>query len=479
MVNGTEHFTVASHQWSCAASPIFDAQKNLLGVIDLTCPLETAHPFMLGMVSSLAHTIEQEIIDQSNRNKISLIRQAIELAGQYSGQPFIVVDQNDTVVAASKPIRERFPSYFGKPAEEILYPQFFIAKQSQVFSAGHEKIGTCMLLLPQPLKQPLKSPVPVQKEPFLFRGEAGTSRVFQETLERVKLVAATNTTCFISGETGTGKELIAKAIHENSCRKDGPFIAVNCGAIPKDLLESELFGYAEGAFTGAKRQGYKGKFEQADGGTLFLDEIGELSFSAQTALLRVLQERKVTPVGASREIPVDIRFITATHRDLLQLIEEGSFRQDLYYRLFVYPIHVPSLRERKEDIPALVAYICRHYNWQLDLDQTAMQILAGYSWPGNIRELLNVLENLHITIQARTTDIEDFLGTLLSRGIHAAGETPAEQPPEAPVLNMREKIQRDMMIEALKHAKGNAAAAAKLLDIPRSTFYKKLKKYGL
>ncbi|TKI88856.1 sigma-54 factor interaction domain-containing protein, partial [Bacillus wiedmannii] len=165
-----------------------------------------------------------------------------------------------------------------------------------------------------------------------FPGIIGTSNAFQHTLEEIKLVSPTEASVYVWGETGVGKEYVARAIHENSPRKNGPFIAVNCGSLPKELMESELFGYAEGAFTGAQRQGYKGKFEQADGGTIFLDEIGEVPPEMQVALLRVLQERTVTPIGSSKEVPVNIRIITATHKDLLRLVEEGKFRQDLYYR---------------------------------------------------------------------------------------------------------------------------------------------------
>ncbi|UUZ91782.1 sigma 54-interacting transcriptional regulator [Paenibacillus sp. P25] len=237
--------------------------------------------------------------------------------------------------------------------------------------------------------------------PFEFRGEAGVSQAFQRTLHELRRVAPTDATVYLLGETGTGKEVIAQSIHENSPRKNGPFVAVNCGAIPKELMESELFGYAEGAFTGARRSGYKGKFEQANHGTLFLDEIGEIPPSMQVALLRVLQERKVTPLGSLKEVPLNIRIIAATHRDLRQLVDEGKFREDLYYRLHVYPINVPPLRERKEDIPYLVRYFCDKLGWNLPLTPPFWERLMEYHWPGNIRELMNVLERQHILNQGK------------------------------------------------------------------------------
>lgn len=196
----------------------------------------------------------------------------------------------------------------------------------------------------------------------------------------MKLVAPREANVYISGETGVGKELIAMAIHENGFRKKGPFVTINCGAIPKDLMESELFGYVDGAFTGAKRQGYKGKFEQANGGTIFLDEIGEIPSAMQVALLRVLQERKIVPIGGTKSISLDIRIITATHRNLEELVNEGSFRKDLYYRLNVYPIHVPPLRERIEDIPYLVNYLCSKNNWNIPLTEELLIHLNDYNW---------------------------------------------------------------------------------------------------
>jgi len=470
MVNGTEHFSVASHQWSCAAAPIYDSRKNLLGVIDLSCPYEQSHPFMLGMASSLAYAVEQETFRLASLRHEVLVQKAVKLAEQYTDQPFVIVDQEGKAVAASRPVREKVPGYFGRPLEEITSKAFTILKQSPLLSSYQEKIGTCFLLSEYPNQLIRKN----QKETFHFQGAAGINKSFQDTLQKTKLAALSDTTCFITGETGTGKELIASAIHENSRRKNGPFVAVNCGAIPRDLMESEFFGYAEGAFTGAKKHGYKGKFEQANGGTLFLDEVAELPFSMQTALLRVVQERKVVPVGAAKEVAVDVRIVAATHRDLPKLVKEGKFREDLYYRLFVFPIHVPPLRERKEDIPALIRYLCKQRNWDFVVPRFAMEKMLDYDWPGNIRELMNVLENMQLLNMAGEEEVERYV-----RNYFSAQKGLPEAEKQAPELSAREKIERDMIIETLKHTKGKAAAAAKLLDIPRSTFYRKLRKYGL
>jgi sigma-54 dependent transcriptional regulator, acetoin dehydrogenase operon transcriptional activator AcoR len=321
-------------------------------------------------------------------------------------------------------------------------------------------------------------------ERFVFEGERGISESFHNTLRKVKLVAPTEANVYISGETGVGKELIAKAIHDNGIRKKGPFVTINCGAIPKDLMESELFGYVDGAFTGAKRQGHKGKFEQANGGTIFLDEIGEIPSAMQVALLRVLQERKIVPVGGTKSISLDIRIITATHRNLEELVNEGSFRKDLYYRLNVYPIHVPPLRERIEDIPYLVNYLCSKNHWNIPLTEELLNRLKEYNWPGNIRELENVLQRLTILLAEGPLDYVKVLNSMHSQPVTRHDDFPAWEEPgkngiKGNELTIREKIQRDLMIEALQKSRGNVTAAAKLMDIPRSTFYKRLHKYGI
>jgi transcriptional regulator with PAS, ATPase and Fis domain len=349
---------------------------------------------------------------------------------------------------------------------------------------GHS-IGKIIYLSEEAHHNQTTTQIPAQS--FSFKGEAGISRSFQQTLEEIKHAAPTDTTVYILGETGTGKEVIAQTIHENSSRKNGPFIALNCGAIPKELMESELFGYVEGAFTGARRQGYQGKFEQANHGTIFLDEIGELPHSMQVSLLRVLQEREVTPVGSNQEIPVDIRIITATHRDLRQLVSEGKFREDLYYRLHVYPVHVPPLRERKEDIPHLMRYFCQKNAWNMNFSKELVDKLIDYQWPGNIRELFNVLERLKISLKTETEKerILNYLSSLNLGGQKSISHFDTSQEIEEndftslPALTFREKVQKDLMMDALRKTQGNVSLAAKLLDIPRSTFYNRLKRFNL
>ncbi|PGB79660.1 sigma-54-dependent Fis family transcriptional regulator [Bacillus wiedmannii] len=474
MISGTEHYSVASHSWSCAAAPIHNDDGKLIGVLDFSCPIEFSHPYMLGMVTSIAHAIERECSIRVHQNELHLIHRFLDVID--SDEQVVICNHRDVIVSASKSVRERVSNWSRMKLEDLMQNGLKPKLEVPVYS-NDRMIGKCMYV-----KENKQGNV-FSTSPFIsgitFHGVIGTSNAFQHTLEGIKLVSPTDASVYVCGETGVGKEYVARAIHENSPRKNGPFIAVNCGSLPKELMESELFGYAEGAFTGARRQGYKGKFEQADGGTIFLDEIGEVPPEMQVALLRVLQERTVNPIGSSKEIPVNIRIITATHKDLLRLVEEGKFRQDLYYRLHVYPLYVPSLIERKEDIPYFIKHFCKRKNWNVVFPKSICNQFSQHTWPGNIRELLNVLERIYILSQGREIcekQISFLLQTMMGNQHQLALQ--AENKTEH-TLNFREKIQRDSMIEALEKTNGNVSLAAKLLDVPRSTFYKRMQKYKL
>ncbi|PFB15375.1 sigma-54-dependent Fis family transcriptional regulator [Bacillus cereus] len=474
MISGTEHYTVASHSWSCAAAPIHNDDGKLIGVLDFSCPIEFLHPYMLGMVTSIAHAIERECSIRVHQNELHLIHRFLDVID--SDEQVVICNHRDVIVSASKSVRERINNWSRMKLEELMHHGLETKLEIPVYS-NERMIGKCMYLKEN--KQMNTYSALTFIKGITFSGVTGTSRAFQHTLEEIKLVSPTDASVYVCGETGVGKEYVARAIHENSPRKDGPFIAVNCGSLPKELMESELFGYAEGAFTGARRQGYKGKFEQANGGTLFLDEIGEVPPEMQVALLRVLQERTITPIGSSKLVPVNIRIITATHKDLLRLVEEGKFRQDLYYRLHVYPLYVPSLIERKEDIPYFIQHFCERKNWNVVFPKSIYNQFLQHTWPGNIRELVNVLERIYILSQGREIcekQVDFLLQTM--RGNQQQLELQVENKTEH-TLHFREKIQRDSMIEALQKTNGNVSLAAKLLNVPRSTFYKRMQKYKL
>jgi len=474
MISGTEHYSVASHSWSCAAAPIHNDDGKLIGVLDFSCPIEFSHPYMLGMVTSIAHAIERECSIRVHQNELHLIHRFLDVID--SDEQVVICNHRDVIVSASKSVRERVTNWSRMKLEDLMRYGLETKLEIPVYS-NERMIGKCMYLKEN--KQMNTYSAFTFIKGITFSGVTGTSKAFQHTLEEIKLVSPTDASVYVCGETGVGKEYVARAIHENSPRKDGPFIAVNCGSLPKELMESELFGYAEGAFTGARRQGYKGKFEQANGGTLFLDEIGEVPPEMQVALLRVLQERTITPIGSSKLVPVNIRIITATHKDLLRLVEEGKFRQDLYYRLHVYPLYVPSLIERKEDIPYFIQHFYERKNWNVVFPKSIYNQFLQHTWPGNIRELVNVLERIYILSQGREI-CEKQVAFLLQtmRGNQQQLELQVENKTEH-TLNFRKKIQRDSMIEALQKTNGNVSLAAKLLNVPRSTFYKRMQKFNL
>ena len=304
----------------------------------------------------------------------------------------------------------------------------------------------------------------------------GNSAKMSELKSMALQVAPSKATLLIQGESGTGKELLARAIHQSSSRKEHAFIAINCGAIPENLLESELFGYEEGSFTGAKRGGKIGKFELAHNGTIFLDEIGDMPLHLQVKILRVLQERRVEKIGSARSIPLDVRVIAATHRDLEQMVKGGEFREDLYYRLNVIPLTIPPLRERQEDIPTLIQFYLDYYSTVTEkvvkgITPEVLTKLLRYRWPGNVRELGNVIEYC-VTMVAGDTIT---LGNLPQR-------VKEEPKPETKgyALNLKE-LEREAITKALTLAdsEGHKDDAANLLGISRATLYRKIKEYGI
>ncbi len=300
--------------------------------------------------------------------------------------------------------------------------------------------------------------------PETFHGMIGSSHLMRNLFEIMKRVSASEGTVLIMGETGSGKELVAKAVHELSKRKEGSFVAINCGAISPELVESELFGHEKGSFTGAVKD-RKGAFEQADGGTLFLDEIGELPTDLQPKLLRVLEGGVIRRVGSQAARGVDVRIVAATHRDLKEEVEKGRFRADLLYRLFVLPLFVPPLRKRKGDLQILAAHFM---GGGRELDEEAGGLLAGHSWPGNVRELKNVLERACIMRAEGLIQAEDLV---------FLKEEGAE--PEYLVERSLEDLEKMYYSKALKKTGGSIRAAAKTLGIPKSTFFDRVKKYGL
>ncbi|UCC21948.1 MAG: sigma-54-dependent Fis family transcriptional regulator [Planctomycetota bacterium] len=303
----------------------------------------------------------------------------------------------------------------------------------------------------------------------------GTSRSMQKVEELVRQVGPTDSTVLISGETGTGKELVARAIHAQSDRRDKPFVVVDCGGLVENLFESELFGHVKGSFTGATETKY-GRFEAANGGTVFLDEIGNISTSIQAKLLRVLQEKEITRVGSSQVIKVDVRIIAATNKDLLECVKAETFREDLFYRLSVVPIVLPALRERREDIPVLANHFLKKYNKKREksvkaISEEAMQVLTEYDWLGNVRELENVIERAVVLTKGGVIEAGDLWYYELSRE-----EAPSSDSDEAKALA---DVEREHIERTFRKLDGRIGETAEALGINRKTLRLKLKKYGI
>ncbi|GAB4260982.1 sigma-54-dependent transcriptional regulator [Deferrisoma sp.] len=307
----------------------------------------------------------------------------------------------------------------------------------------------------------------------------GESPAVRELKEQIRVVGPTRASVLITGENGTGKELVARAVHRASRRRDGPFVEVNCAAIPEDLIESELFGHEKGAFTGATAR-RRGKFDLADGGTLFLDEIGDMSLKTQAKILRVIQEMRFERVGGTKTHEVDVRIIAATNKDLEEEIREGRFREDLYYRLNVVPIHVPPLRDRAEDIPLLFRHFveeyCREENREpVEVEEAVFAVLRAYPWPGNVRELKNVAERMVILCRSDRLTVDDVPPAVRGQG-RGSGS------PVKPGLGLREarrQFERDYIARHLEEAGWNVPQAAEALGVDRSSLYKKMKELGI
>lgn len=307
----------------------------------------------------------------------------------------------------------------------------------------------------------------------------GSDTKFREIVKECLKVAKTDIPVLLTGETGTGKEVMAKALHTNSLRYDKPFVSINCAAIPFELLESELFGYMDGAFTGAKRGGKKGKFQLANGGTIFLDEIGDMPSSMQAKLLRVLQEKEIEPLGSEKSIPLDVRVVAATRQDLEAKMKDGSFREDLYYRLSVFNIHIPPLRERGGDSLELAEFFLDELNHKYKTYKTFSKAVKAYflkyQWPGNVREVNNVVQSAYAISTEIIIDINDIPARMLQQ--------------EKPAINldknkkslgqMVDDYEKEVILELLKKHKGNCLEAAKEAGIHKSNFYRKLQKYGI
>jgi DNA-binding NtrC family response regulator len=321
------------------------------------------------------------------------------------------------------------------------------------------------------------------QDKFSFGEIIGKNHQMQEIYKVVESLSTIDSTVLVMGETGTGKGLLAHTIHYNSVRKENPFITVDCGSVPETLLESELFGHEKGAFTGAFKRRI-GKFEQADKGTIFLDEIGDISPNMQQRLLRVLQERRIERVGGEKSINVDVRVVAATNKDLRKLVDEGKFREDLFYRLNIIPIHIPPLRNRLDDLPHLVSYFLKKYRDKLKKDvrtisQEAINAMLSYHWPGNIREVENLIERAIIMTPGKEVKKVDIPGERRNKGIYSFGKIDVTFPLKKVKEQVIDQLEKKYLTQLLREKQGNINAVARSAQVDNKTLYEKMKRHGL
>lgn len=504
-VSGYEHYCRAHHDWACSAAPIIGPDQKPWGAINVSGKLDQVHPHTLGMVVAAARAIEGQLLMHEATEKLKLQNKYQEAIVESMSDGFLTIDHKGCI------------TYMNAMGGRILGvdPQSVIGKfigdivdfKPVVLSVLETGTGYVdrefMVKTGSGFKHFIKTAVPIRDESgnltgvvdtfreikrvrrmvnqmvgaeakFTFSDILGESAEMTECIRLARIAAQSSSAVLLQGESGTGKELFAQAIHNASNYRNGPFVAINCAALPRELIESELFGYEEGAFTGASRGGRPGKFELAAGGTIFLDEIGDMPLDMQAKLLRVLQEHRVIRLGGSHYIDCDVRVITATNKDLAREVEEGNFRRDLYYRLNVICVVVPPLRQRGTDIDLLVERLTKKIARKLgcqacSFSEEALQILRSYSWPGNVRELENVIEravNLARGSKVGTSEVMRLLKL-------------TEKHTTIPEPFSIEELERVAIKRALEAVNGNISLAARLLKISRNTLYNKLRKYNI
>ncbi|WP_213422654.1 sigma-54-dependent Fis family transcriptional regulator [Bhargavaea massiliensis] len=482
----SEHFCEKNHEWYCMASPILAPfTKELVGIVNVAGCNLNLHPHTLKLLVSEAKNLSGSI---HARLYEDAIRENLFLTAALDGteDAVFVVDSQKEIINRNKAAAVH-PSLSGisgagliKGLDSLLEQSMLTGQKIQNESIRHKShiyrcsiypltfqeigLGAVVFLRQSPdLPGQKKRRSTASSDDAAFAHVIGSSTPMVQVINQAKKAAAIDATLFLSGETGTGKEVFAQAIHRAGSRRNKPFVAINCGAIPPGLLESELSGYEAGSFTGAKSKGSPGKFEMAEGGTIFLDEIGDMPLESQVHLLRILEEREVRRIGGERAIPVDVRVIAGTHRDLKRAVEEGTFREDLLYRLKIIQLTLPPLRERIEDIPELSRRFIEENAGQFGKRQVrvlpeTIKCLMDYHWPGNVRELKNVIQQALFTMDGETL---------------CPSHLPAEISASAP------QSEKARLLDALQAEDGVVSHAAIRLGISRATMYRRMKKYQL
>lgn len=447
-VQGEQHYFLENQFLTCSASPIFSAAGELVGVVNISTKKECSHPFALTLVCMIAEALQYRFLFAEAKRVVTLPTSSQQVAQRLL--PLIGLDRDERIVGINESAKKRLGT--GVIGRELDVEQERMGKNVQ---------DNRRRLWPS-------SPAAILKP---FPRLAGSCPLFLQAKMLAQKAAQVDFPVLILGESGTGKELFAQMVHETGPRAHEPFIAVNCSSISENLIESELFGYESGAFTGAHREGRIGKFEAAKKGTIFLDEIGDMSLRAQAALLRVLQEKVVTPVGSNQSKPIHARVVAATHRHLPDEIKAGRFRADLYYRLKGVMIQLPPLRKRSDILPLADCLLQQLAPGSAAISKEAQAMLASYSWPGNVRELQGVL------IQAAFLADGAQIGSehVLLEGVEEAGGP----DPFGQALPTLREMEMETIRRALRKSGGNVSQAAKLLQIGRNTLYRKMSDYRI
>ena len=506
-VHGAEHFCAGIKMWSCSATIIRDPfNGEILGGLDISGLAKAFNPYWLGLAMTLARSIEERLATRNTKQRCRLFEAALKRFSNPALEGLILFDRKGNLVRADaranrslanmgvavdlkaktriNALNEELPKTAKMKLPEWLRPEWL-----EPITEGGEKIGTA-LILPSPggrtNQTRFASPGVIlsktgNESRDWFEQILWASPSLARVVEKARELAEVDLPALLLGETGVGKEVFAEAIHKSGRRGQGPFIPLNCGGMPRDILASELFGYVEGAFSGARRSGMVGRIEAANKGTLFLDELGEIPIDMQPYLLRVLEEGKVYPLGDNKPHQVDFRLIAATNKDLQTETTAGRFRLDLFYRVSVGLLRIPPLRERIDDIPCLVEHFNkqvaeRHGKPMKEFEPDVLAAFREHSWPGNIRELRNLVESLVVLMGRRNTvtmaDLpQEFLSSI---GAGQSINTGAE-----PVLTKLEGAERDAVKTTIYACRGNLTQAAEKLGIAKSTLYQKIKEYGL
>lgn len=492
-----EHYCSGWKDWVTDIIPVYDPfTREVMGALEVDWCSERSHPRIFDLLQWGRQTLESALHSRQLLDRLYLLEQYNAYELRFAADALLAIDRQGHILAANpvmaKLLRQSPHTFVGRPLASILglkpedvwkgcTDEFTIclphtdvpsAVESLPVSRQGREAGGVLVLRPKQRTTKGKIQSGAWQARYTFSDLIGNSPRFQEALAVARAVAATDLPVLLLGESGTGKELLAHAIHTASPRASGSFVPFNCGGVTEELIAAELFGYVEGAFTGAVRGGQPGKIEAAHGGTLFLDEVDEMPVKMQVSLLRVLEDGMVVPVGSTHPHRVDVRLIAATNKDLLQKVAQGTFRADLYYRLSGAVISLPPLRERIDDLPLLAHHILRQAKLSVTLTPEALVLLQSYAWPGNIRELRNVLLRARALTQGPTLTPQDLPPELVSNSqgmrIHAAVE-----------LDPFAQAEKACILEALTKAQGAISDAAASLDIHRVTLYRKMRRYGI